>query len=568
MASITKKKKGRGWYYYIVESKRVRGKPRIVWQKYLGTIKGLLKKLERGKPPKPVEHEIAEFGGVAALLCITEKLHLLETINKHVPKREQGPTVGHYMILAAINRALAPKSKSRIGEWYEKTILPRLWRFQKSAFSSKRFWDHMELLDEKRIRAIEIELMQRILSDFGVEPKTLLIDFTNFLTFIDTFNARCGLAQRGNAKAKRRDLRIVGLALVVTKAFHIPMLHQTYAGNINDVTQFHSLSLELARRYKQLCTQCEEITLVFDKGNSSRSNIEGLAETEFHFVCALSSRSFPRLIEVPLEAFESLDERKFPGVRVYRTTHEVFGTQRTILITFSDSFYSQQLASFTSTLTKSVQKLQSLSKDLLLWHGERKRKGGNPPTVAGTKQRVADILSGQHMKKVIHYEIREEKGLPLLSYSIDRTAIQHISERLFGKTFLFTDNEHWSNEEILSAYRGLAYIESAFKNMKNHEFLRWQPPFHWTDQKLKVHSFYCVLALTLCSLLRKLFHEAGLPMSIPEMLGTLQGINETVIIYPPGTRIRQKDRISLSKMDADQKRMFEILSLAKFTCQG
>ena len=42
MATIIKKiKKGRP-YYYAVVSKRVDGKPRIVWQKYLGTVDSLL----------------------------------------------------------------------------------------------------------------------------------------------------------------------------------------------------------------------------------------------------------------------------------------------------------------------------------------------------------------------------------------------------------------------------------------------------------------------------------------------------------------------------------------------
>ena len=37
MASLVKKKKGHRLYYYLVESARVDGKPRIVHQAYLGT---------------------------------------------------------------------------------------------------------------------------------------------------------------------------------------------------------------------------------------------------------------------------------------------------------------------------------------------------------------------------------------------------------------------------------------------------------------------------------------------------------------------------------------------------
>jgi len=42
MASIIKKKIRGQIYHYAVESKRVDGKPRIVWQKYLGKVADIL----------------------------------------------------------------------------------------------------------------------------------------------------------------------------------------------------------------------------------------------------------------------------------------------------------------------------------------------------------------------------------------------------------------------------------------------------------------------------------------------------------------------------------------------
>ena len=133
---IHKTKKGRR-YYYAVESARVDGEPRVVWQKYLGTVEGIVKRAEEVTPPKPKETVIFEAGGVAALLGLARRLGVLELINEVVPKRDQGPSVAHYMVLAAINRALAPCSKLAIGDWYEQTVLRRLWRFAKTAFSDK-----------------------------------------------------------------------------------------------------------------------------------------------------------------------------------------------------------------------------------------------------------------------------------------------------------------------------------------------------------------------------------------------------------------------------------------------
>jgi len=202
MASITKKiKKGRP-YYYAVQSKRINGKPRIVWQKYLGTLEAILNRAEVSKPPKPKHTVIFQAGGIAALLRITQRLKLLHLINEVAPKREQGPTVGHYIILATLNRALEPLSKLAMGNWYEQTVLRRLWGFHKSAFTSQRFWDHMDRLSEQDIEDIQEQLVTHIEKAFGIDARILLYDTTNFFTFLATTNDRSDLAQRGHSKTE------------------------------------------------------------------------------------------------------------------------------------------------------------------------------------------------------------------------------------------------------------------------------------------------------------------------------------------------------------------------------
>ena len=213
-----------------------------MWQKYLGTIEAIVQRTDQAKPPKPKESVIFEAGGVAALLRITQKLGLLELMNEIVPKREQGPSLGHYMILAAINRALVPCSKVCIADWYEQTVLRRLWRFPKTVFSSKRFWDHMDVVSEISIDTIQKKLAPLIKQHFGLDGRVLLYDTTNFFTFIATTNDRCTVAKRGHSKAKRHDLRQVGLALLVTRDFQVPLFHRVYDGNIPDISLFPKLA--------------------------------------------------------------------------------------------------------------------------------------------------------------------------------------------------------------------------------------------------------------------------------------------------------------------------------------
>ncbi len=76
---------------------------------------------------------------------------------------------------------------------------------------------------------------------------------TNFATFIATVNQKAPVAQRGMAKQKRSDLRIVGLGLVVTRDGGIPLTWHAYRGDKPDVTQFPAMIDQLRRRYEAIC---------------------------------------------------------------------------------------------------------------------------------------------------------------------------------------------------------------------------------------------------------------------------------------------------------------------------
>ena len=120
----------------------------------------------------------------------------------------------------------------------------------------------------------------------------------------------------------------------------------------------------------------------------------------------------------------------------------------------------------------------------------------------------------------------------MLEFSTNTTAVARLHRRLFGKNILFTDNDHWTNEEIVAAYRGQYRIEDAFKQMKHPVFVSWKPRFHWTDQKVRVHALYCVLALMVATLLQRELSRKGLDISIPDMLENLSSIKEVATIYP------------------------------------
>ena len=573
MASLIKKHKKGKTYWYAVECQRVNGKPRIVWQKYLGRAEDILRATQEATAPEPLEVRLRQFGAVAAMLNVAEQLDVVGAIDRHVPKRKQGASIGQYLLLAAINRGCDPKSKLQIGAWYEQTILHRLWKHPPSTFSSQRFWDAMDAVGEEAIVAIERDLVQVLLRTTQLDLGAILYDTTNFATFIHTLNDRNTIAQRGHAKKKRHDLRLVGLALVVTKTFGIPLFHEAYAGNVTDTTQFGSVALQLAERYRELAAGCADVTLVYDKGNNSENNFTLLDMEQVHFVASLVPSHHPDLLEVPLEKYEPLSGARWAGVRAYRTHKEVFGQERTVVVTFTESFFSQQAHGVMAQLAKCVQKLEALAKRLAVWHQApdgRKKPSGRAPTRTAVQRQVTAILSVQHMRTLITAAVETaDNGLPTLTYTSDREALHALVDRVCGKTVLVTDRHDWSTEQIVAAYRSQSDIEQTFRDMNNWDFLRWTPMFHWTDQKIRVHAFYCVLALMLVGVMRKQVSDAGLELSTHALLESLAKIIETVVVYPP-TRPPAPPRLAttLSHFDPTQKRLYNALNLARWRTGG
>ena len=561
MASISKKiKKGRP-YYYAVECKRVEGKPRIVWQKYLGTIGNIVKRADEARPPRPQHTVIFQAGGVAALLGIAQRLDLLELINQVAPKRDQGPSVGHYIVLAALNRALAPTSKLQIAQWYEETVLRRLWGLPKSAFSSQRFWDHMDRIEEEDIEEIQERIVARVEEVFGIDAGLLLYDTTNFFTFLATTNDRSDLARRGRNKQKRHDLRQLGLALLVTRDFQIPLFHRLYRGNVPDVALLPELGAELVERYKQVTGKMAEATLVFDKGNVSDLAMEELAARATHFVAALPANRCRDLLSTPRDKLSPIEA--IPGTQALVTTQEHWGKTCRIALVYTESFFTQQLHGVTVNLVKCQKKLHDLAQGLERWRKGKSR--GKKPTLAGVRKSVARIVSPQFMKDLIKTDVKSggRSGIPLLSYQVDHDALRRLSVERLGRTVIITDHKDWDARRIVEAYRGLSAVEEVFKDMKNTEYLRFRPAYHWTDEKLRVHALYCVLALLLSSLARKVALQAGVDLTLPALLKELSGIREVAVIYPPGTLAHRKDHMALSRMSSRQKKLAEALEIGE-----
>jgi transposase len=556
LASLTKKIiKGRP-YYYLRETAWVEGRPKVVRTIYLGRAEDIERRLAEGLG-EPRAVEVRGFGAVAAALRLARELHIAAAIDRRLPApRGRGPSVGELIELAAINRACAPRSKRQLADWHRRTALRRLRPFPQKALSSQRFWDAMDRLSDEAIRRAEADIVAAAIERFEVELRPLVYDTTNFATFVDSANERNTLARRGHAKGGRRDLRLVGLALCVALDGNLPLVHQPYQGNRNDASEFPEALALIRRRLSQLGLsqeQLAELTLVYDRGNNSAANQELADALGLGIVGSLTPAHHPDLLAVARSDFRPLEG--IEGSSCHRTRLEVYGHQRTVLVTHSDQFERKQARSFAQTLAKARRQLRELKGVV--------ERGRHRMDERRLQERIDEVLRRRWLKEVV--EVDFDLAARRLSFRTDQRALERVRRREWGKRIVFTDRHDWSDEQIVAAYRSQSEAEGAFRQMKDPEFAAFSPAFHWTDQKLRVHAFYCTLALLLVNLIEREIRRAGIELGPKLAMRLLSEIHETTLVYPPagGKQGRPKLRTRLAEIDPTQRQLFEALALAE-----
>lgn len=565
MASITAKTIAGKRYYYARECKRVDGKPKIVWQKYLGKADDIIAAVTGEAPGAlpPTEALVIEFGASAALWRIAQRARLVPIIDEVCGKRQQGVSVGLYLVLAAINRCVCPKSKAAFADWHERTVLRRLAPVPAGALASQRFWDHMGRVGEADISKIEQAMTAHIVGEFGIALDHLLYDATNFFTFIDSFNDAPTLPQRGHSKEGRASLRLVSLALLVSRDFHVPLVHATYPGNRPDAKQFGATCEQLVQRIRALAGDGTGVTMVFDKGQVSLDNIERLGA--MHFVTSVPASMVKDLMEMSHAdpCFRAATTTGLAGVMLSRVRRQVFGAERTLVVTVNPKLRDAQHESLRRAMTKALAKLAQLAEKL---DAPPPRTGGRARTAASVCKNVAAILKVQHVRTLIAVDVSEADGRPRIAYRAVPGALEALATTRLGKTILFTSRDNWTDEEIVLAYRGQYHVEAAFRTMKDPAHVSFAPLHHWTDDKIRVHVLYCIIALTLASLLAREAAKAKVDGSIAAILDELADIKEvTVITTTPGEKGRvPKATTVLSTMNTRQRALFDSLTLKDF----
>ncbi len=560
MASLYKKVINGRPYWYLREMGWVDGKPKMVSERYLGSaadIEALLDAREAAVMPERTRH--LGFGDVAAAWGMLEGLGVAAIIDEVAGGRrsDAAASAGTYLVLAALNRVVAPCSKLAFADWWKTTAADRFTKIPAAALDHRRFWDAMHAVSLDDLEEISRRITLAIVAASGVDCSSVALDMTNFATFIDTGNGKAPIAQRGKAKQKRADLRIVGLGLVVTRDGGIPLTWHAYPGNRPDVTQFATMISQLRRQYEAIAGAAADMTVVFDAGQNSEDNFTYLAGTGLHYVGSVPASDCPDLTALPASVRSVADAGRFGALTAYDTRRQVYGTERRAILTHSPGLHESQARGLDgTTLAKAGRKLDELAATLA--RGNTRRPRGK------VEAEITAITRKPWVRRVITWQLSGEKPKDLrLTWGIDAEARAALEEELFGKHVLITSRDGWPVAEVIAGYRSQSEAEFSFRQLKDPHVVSFSPMHHWTEHNIRVHTFTCVLALQIAHLMRLKAARAGLHLSVRELLAQLAGIGETALIYPSAGG-RPKARRMTTELTGQQQELHEIFGLSRW----
>jgi hypothetical protein len=498
-------------------------------------------------------------GDAGALVWVAEQLDLIALIDRACGQEgpQDGPTVGEMVVAVAIQRACAPGAKCHLAAFLE-SCLPRVSCLPAEAFTGQAFHRLAGDVTEEQLEKAQIGIARAAVERFGLSTDVLAFDTTNFDTHIATTTAG-ELARRGHAKSKRSDLRVVGLAILVSETGHVPLLHRTYPGNGSDQTVLASCldglgklhaALDLAeQRTRPACR-----TLVRDGGSWSEQLELDLDAAGYYTLISLPLSH--RASQLALEHAARRGAMKSLGgtlgdVRAARLRTRVGELDRTLVVVESQELLRGQKRGIVAALLKAKEELRKL---------ERRAASGRIKREA-LESGVQKALRREHLAEFVVAEIKERGGRLSLDWYVDSARRRVLERTRLGRRVLCTDRHIWSTGRIVYAFRGQWNVEELFRRAKKGGVAPWGPSHQWSDNSLRIHTFATVIGLELVSLARL---ALGSQKSARGMMKTLSGIEATSVRVRANQRGRPATVVLGPDLTREQQTCVETFNLGRW----
>lgn len=533
MAHIHKKmKKGRP-YYYVRETARVDGKPKVVNQVYLGSPERIME-MASADSPSIDKLQVQEYGSLLIADRIDKEIGLAQIVDEVVGQKQTGTSIGEYFLYAVLNRMVDARSKRALPEWFKTTAIQQIRPVQIDSLSSRHYWRKWEQVSEKQLRKIAEIFFGKLTQITNVSSECFLFDTTNYYTYMAS-NNKSNLAKRGKNKEGKNWLRQVGMALLVSKNEQLPLYYHEYEGNRHDSKVFLKVLKDVIRAMRNRQDKQGSLTVVFDKGMNSMDNMAALDDyKDIHFITTYSTYYAEELVQVKREKFKVVDTEKNRRLTqkgrtddrllAFRTRGEYWGSERTVIVTYNPLTATKQRYNF-------EKKLLSLQDILFEMQSNVHRQKPHWKSKESVVARYEEACSRLHIPKNIYtVELYTHDGRLRMNFRKNHYRIKRYINR-FGKNILITDNHEWSTDEIVRASLDRYLVEEAFRQSKDEDHVGLMPLRHWTDGKIRCHMLTCIVALSYLRLLEIRLAESGLKITAKEAMDKMRTLHSCLMYH-------------------------------------
>ena len=388
---------------------------------------------------------------------------------------------------------------------------------------------------------VEDFLYEHFASKYPDRKRLCLYDLTNF--YFEGRKEGSTLAQYGRSKEKRKDAKLVSLALLTNGQGFIRR-SKIYRGNISEPSTMQAVISELESAVsKQTDLFNSKPVVVIDAGIATDENLKSLREKKFDYICV--SRSNLQEYSLAENGMKTvLDNRNHPiELSIVKDTGKDDGD----LYLYVKSHQKQQKEqSMSSKLTKRfTQELENIKSSLSKKRGTKEESKVNQ-RIGRLKQKYPSI------SKLYKIELKVDANKTVTNIIYEQTK----SGDEKGVYFIRCSQTQLTEELIWEIYNILREIESTMRCLKTD--LEIRPIHHIKDINTEAHIFLGIVAYQLVQGIRSALKKNG----IHHCWSRIRNIMSAQTVVTTRMKLENKDCLVLRNVthpNMEQKKIYTAL---------
>ena len=178
------------------------------------------------------------------------------------------------------------------------------------------------------------------------------------------------------------------------------------------------------------------------------------------------------------------------------------------------------------------------------------------------RRRIAGWVDKNFVADSLSYELQAVGDDWRLDFAVDSQALPQLMARRLGRTTLVTNRLDWSARQVVEAYHGQQHVERVFRGLQGGDWMGWGPMYHWTDDKIRLNAFYCMLGVSLLQYLRRRAETVWPGLSIEQLKEQLAEMRQFELLHPrQGAKGHPRVATVMSKRTLVQQSLADALGL-------